>query len=90
LLLLGNGKMNKESDSLIFGITNWTGSKRSMYPQSTTAEAYSACNTSGLSGKRSGGRNFVSVPGRPGFVTGPEEKELLGGPFFGQSDCGKA
>ena len=35
-------------------------------------------------------RDFVSVPGKPGYVTGPEEKELLGRPFFGQSDCDKA
>jgi hypothetical protein len=39
LLLLGNGKMNKEADSLIFGTTAWIGSQRPMHQKSTTAGA---------------------------------------------------
>jgi hypothetical protein len=54
LLLLGNGKMNKESDSLIFGTTAWIGSQCPMHQKSTTAGASSACNTNALSGERSG------------------------------------
>jgi len=62
-----------------------------MHQKNTTAAACIACNTNGLSGTALAGRNFVRVPEKQGYVTGPEgeEKTFFGRPFFGQSACGK-